>query len=207
MRRRRARPDRRQEAASSAQPEVTASPSPSPSPTTPFEQPVESPSPASSIDPVSSYAPSSDPSASPSPSSATSTRPPLFSGTRSETFNDPSSSTWSDSAPIYTSSSLPWSTRSRHSTPSSAPSFVPGVELNMTLGGDSDTEAVYAVPIELGHSIPDPQRKRAPGDTFSQTMNVQIDLGSSDMVSRAQIPMSLKDDADQTVACVRLVYF
>jgi hypothetical protein len=77
----------------------------------------------------------------------------------------------------------------------------------MTLGGDSDTEAVYAVPIELGHSIPDPQRKRAPGDTFSQTMNVQIDLGSSDMVGQAQIQMPEGIDADQTVACVRLVYF
>lgn len=53
----------------------------------------------------------------------------------------------------------------------------------MTLGGDSDVEAVYAVPIELGHGQPAERRKRAPGDDeFSQTMNVQIDLGSSDMV-------------------------
>lgn len=56
----------------------------------------------------------------------------------------------------------------------------------MTLGGDSDLEAVYAVPIELGHDQPARRRKRAPGDDggYSQTMNVQIDLGSSDMVRR-----------------------
>jgi len=51
----------------------------------------------------------------------------------------------------------------------------------MTLGGDSDTEAVYAIAVELGHSAP-ARRRRAPGDGSSQTMNIQIDLGSSDMV-------------------------
>lgn len=56
----------------------------------------------------------------------------------------------------------------------------------MTLAGDSDLEAVYAVPVELGHGSESTRRKRAPGDgSFSQTMNVQIDLGSSDMVGRS----------------------
>jgi hypothetical protein len=61
---------------------------------------------------------------------------------------------------------------------------VAGVTLDMSLGGDSDLEAIYAVPIELGHGQPARRRKRAPGDDneSSQTMNVQIDLGSSDMV-------------------------
>jgi hypothetical protein len=191
IRRRKARVDKRQEAASSPVPEA----SPSPSSTVPLEVassglPSESPTPFSTSETASSFEASYDPSASPSPSpfpsSSASTRAPLFSGTRSETFQAPSSTTWSDSAPIYTSSSLPWSTRTRNSAPSARPSYVPGVQLNMTLGGDSDTEAVYAIPIELGHSTPDATRKRAPGDISSQLVNVQVDLGSSDMVCRVK---------------------
>lgn len=63
----------------------------------------------------------------------------------------------------------------------------------MTLGGDSDIEAVYAVPIELGHGQPARRRKRAPEDgEFSQTMNVQIDLGSSDMVCLVLCTLALR---------------
>jgi len=57
----------------------------------------------------------------------------------------------------------------------------------MTLGGDSDTESVYAIAVELGHSASS-SRKRAPGDGSSQTMNIQIDLGSSDMVCQHDQP-------------------
>jgi hypothetical protein len=56
----------------------------------------------------------------------------------------------------------------------------------MTLGGDSDTEAVYAIAVELGHTVAS-SRKRAPGDDSSQTMNIQIDLGSSDMVRQNNV--------------------
>lgn len=189
LRRRKARPNRRQEGASSPAPEpvLESSFTPSPSPTIPLDQPAESPA-TSSYVPTSEGVPSSDIPSSSSYSetaSESSPRPPLFSGTRSETFASPSRSpTWSEPASSYTASSLPWSTRERHTSASAAPTFVPGVELNMTLGGDSDTEAVYAIAVELGHSVAT-SRKRAPGDGSSQMMNVQIDLGSSDMVSHS----------------------
>lgn len=189
LRRRKSRPTRRQEGASSpapaAEPVTEISFTPTASAITSTDQPTGA-SVASSIPPTSEGVSSADvPGASsyPTPSSESSTRAPLFSGTRSETFNTPSaSSTWSEPDPSYSASPLPWSTRIRHSSASAAPTFIPGVELNMTLGGDSDTEAVYAVAVELGHSDT-PSRKRAPGDGSSQTMNLQIDLGSSDMVS------------------------
>lgn len=182
LRRRKARPSRRQEVASSPVPE--ASVTPSPSSTVPFDQPVGSSTP-SSIESSFAAVSSSDIPSSSFPSASTSesaTRPPLFSGTRNETVYVPSSSSsaWSDSAPIYTSSSLPWSTRTRHTSAAAVPTYVPGVEFNLTLGGDSDTEAVYAVAVELGHSASATSRKRAPA---SQMMNIQVDLGSSDMVS------------------------
>ena len=188
LRRRKARPGRRQEGASSPVPEAVPETSfmPTPSATIPLDQPAPAESPiTSSYQPTSEGVPSSDISASssiPLSASESSTRPPLFSGTRSETFASPSPSpTWSESASSYTASSLPWSTRERHSSAAAAPTFVPGVQLNMTLGGDSDTESVYAIAVELGHSVAS-SRKRAPGDGSSQTMNIQIDLGSSDMV-------------------------
>jgi len=185
LRRRKSRPSRRQEAASSPLPSPVPENSytPTPSATIPLDQPAESIT--SSDQPASGGVLSSDISASSSlaqSASAFSTRPPLFSGTRSETFASQSPSpTWSEPASSYAASSLPWSTRERHTSAAAAPTFVPGVELNMTLGGDSDTEAVYAIAVELGHSAP-ASRKRAPGDGSSQTMNIQIDLGSSDMV-------------------------
>ena len=186
LRRRKARSGRRQEVASSPAPAPESSYMPSPSATIPLDQPVGATTASSTAPTSEGVQPSEIQSPSPAPvssSSESSTRPPLFSGTRSETFSIPSSSTWSEPDPSYTASSLPWSTRTRHSSASAAPTFVPGVELNMTLGGDSDTEAVYAIAVELGHSV-GPSRKRAPGDDSSQMMNVQIDLGSSDMVSR-----------------------
>lgn len=186
LRRRKSRPGRRQEAASSPLPSPIpeGSYTPTASATIPVDQPAESPT-TSSNQPASDGVLSSDISASSSfaqSAAASSTRPPLFSGTRSETFaSQAPSPTWSEPASSYTASSLPWSTRERHTSAAAAPTFVPGVELNMTLGGDSDTEAVYAIAVELGHSAP-ARRRRAPGDGSSQTMNIQIDLGSSDMV-------------------------
>jgi hypothetical protein len=190
LRRRKARPVRRQEGASSPVPTPIPESSftPTPSATIPLDQPAPAPAESqitSSYQPTSEGVPSSDILASssfPQSASESSTRPPLFSGTRSETFASPTPSpSWSEPASSYSASSLPWSTRERHSSAAAAPTFVPGVELNMTLGGDSDTEAVYAIAVELGHSVAS-GRKRAPGDGSSQTMNIQIDLGSSDMV-------------------------
>lgn len=175
----------------SRQDAVTSPSSPDiPSASSSGEQPAAGPSdtatyPSASFDTASSS--TLIPSAAES-SFSSSSPAPLFSGARNETIYHPSSSSYptaspSDSSPIYTSSSLPWSTRSRQSSAAPIPTFVPGVTLDMTLGGDSDTEAVYAVPIELGHGTQSSRKKRAPGDDdFSQVLNVQIDLGSSDMV-------------------------
>ena len=146
LRRRKARPVRRQEGASSPAPETVpeSSLTPTPSATIPLDQPAPAESPiTSSYQTASEGAPSLDISASsssPQSGSESSTRPPLFSGTRSETFASQSPSpTWSEPGSSYSASSLPWSTRERHSSAAAAPTFVPGVELNMTLGGDSDT--------------------------------------------------------------------
>lgn len=171
-------------------PTPTTNPEASPPPSPPFDQGT-SPTPNSSAtDPSSIASPvaSAPTESSPSPTQSSSSAPPLFSGSRNDApdISSSSSSTLlpSDSSPIYTSSSLPWSTRSHSSSSAPAPTFVPGITLNMTLGGDSDTEAVYAVPIELGHgSSARRRKKRAPSATSAQIMNVQIDLGSSDMVS------------------------
>jgi hypothetical protein len=212
LRRRKARPSKRQEVASSPMPESSIAPSPSA--TIPLDQPVESSAPSSafadptsasisSFDvPSSSYSPSASASASESP-----TRAPLFSGTRSETVYVPSSSssTWSDSSARYTPSSLPWSTRTRHTSAAAVPTYIPGVEFDLTLGGDSDTEAVYAVAVELGHSMPATSRKRAPGDETSQMMNIQIDLGSSDMVSTS-LPAETSNRLTYLVASIRIMY-
>jgi hypothetical protein len=76
----------------------------------------------------------------------------------------------------------------------------------MTLGGDSDLEAVYAVSVQLGHAT-QAQRKRAPGDLSSQLMNLQIDLGSSDMVCHYSSVVPMSRVADSIVAGIRIVYF
>ncbi|WVQ76421.1 hypothetical protein IAR50_006088 [Cryptococcus sp. DSM 104548] len=92
-----------------------------------------------------------------------------------------------------------WSTsksKSATGTSSAATStksaYVPGVVLNLTMSGDSDTQAVYGVEMELGHDDDDASRKRSMGlgmgrrasyakDGKNQVVNMQVDLGSSDM--------------------------
>ncbi|OCF59967.1 hypothetical protein L486_02640 [Kwoniella mangroviensis CBS 10435] len=68
--------------------------------------------------------------------------------------------------------------------------YVPGVLLNLTLAGDSDTEAVYSVDVQLGHGANDGSTKRrsikkrgpsAWNGLDIQSVKLQVDLGSSDM--------------------------
>ena len=100
-------------------------------------------------------------------------------------------------------SNLPWTytaTQTYDSTAASAQtSFVPGVILNLTLAGDSDSEAVYSVPMTFGHASEGSSdavlsaRGRFDSDWDGgdpQTFNLQIDLGSSDLVSGFKIVWS-----------------
>lgn len=73
---------------------------------------------------------------------------------------------------------------------STSSSYVPGVVLNMTMAGTSDTQAVYSVEVALGHDDGNSRRKRAfrrrasyDGNEATQYVNLQVDLGSSDMVN------------------------
>ncbi|WVW81569.1 hypothetical protein I302_103564 [Kwoniella bestiolae CBS 10118] len=118
-------------------------------------------------------------------------------GTYNGTTDYQATSTSSSSYYRSTSFTSLWSysaSRSRSYTASaSQPSqtaFVPGVLLNLTLGGDSDTEAVYSVDVDLGHGANDPSaekrslgRRRPPtwNGLDVQTLKLQVDLGSSDM--------------------------
>lgn len=72
---------------------------------------------------------------------------------------------------------------------SKSSSYVPGVVLNMTMAGTTDTQAVYSVEVALGHDDGNSRRKRAfrrgasyDGGETTQYVNLQVDLGSSDMV-------------------------
>lgn len=63
--------------------------------------------------------------------------------------------------------------------------------MNLTLSGDSDTQAVYSVSMTLGHgpqsgadvAFPSRIGRRDSTGSNAQTVNLQIDLGSSDLVS------------------------
>lgn len=73
---------------------------------------------------------------------------------------------------------------------STSSAYVPGVVLNMTMGGTSDTQAVYSVEMAFGHDDDNSRRKRAfrkgalyEEDGSTQYVNLQVDLGSSDMVN------------------------
>ncbi|WRT63430.1 uncharacterized protein IL334_000335 [Kwoniella shivajii] len=80
-----------------------------------------------------------------------------------------------------------------HSVSASQPSqtaYIPGVLLNLTLAGDSDTEAVYSVDVALGHSSSDSsstrrdinRRRAASWNGYDlQSVKLQVDLGSSDL--------------------------
>nr|ODN86690.1 hypothetical protein L203_03938 [Cryptococcus depauperatus CBS 7841] len=71
---------------------------------------------------------------------------------------------------------------SSHTASSTKPAFVPGATLNLTLAGQTEVEAVYSVKVKFGHQD-DSGRKRASykDDGGYQSMNLQVDLGSSDM--------------------------
>ena len=127
-------------------------------------------------------------------------------------YNDSSSlvstsSTASSSTTLYTGSpssfSRPWQPSTK-STTSHAPEetpYVPGVILPLVLGGDDDDQAVYSVQMDFGHGTLDggdvggsSKRRRIAGglqkrrpSTYwdggsPQTVNLQVDLGSSDLV-------------------------
>ena len=109
------------------------------------------------------------------------------------------SSTYSATTSAYyaassssSSFSRPWevSTRSTSSHAAESTPYVPGVIMKMVLGGDNDDQAVYSVPMDFGHGTLDgSRRKRRPSSNWNggsaQTVNLQVDLGSSDMVSPA----------------------
>lgn len=68
--------------------------------------------------------------------------------------------------------------------------------MNLTLAGDSDTEAIYSVEMAFGHNADsDSERRkrnlRRRASTWDggdpQTVNLQVDLGSSDMVSQIRV--------------------
>jgi hypothetical protein len=76
-----------------------------------------------------------------------------------------------------------------------SPSFVPGQTFNLQLGGELADEAVYAVPVTLGHGDGVTRRgqrrdakdmvgigRRQQGAAMLQKLMLQVDLGSSDMV-------------------------
>lgn len=99
------------------------------------------------------------------------------------------SSTLATSRTYSSTFSRPWQPPTK-ATSSHAPNktpYVPGVILPLTLGGDSDDEAVYSVSMDFGHSAQGGQRKRGPSGSWNggdpQLVNLQVDLGSSDMVS------------------------
>ncbi|WVF66245.1 hypothetical protein IAT40_000985 [Kwoniella sp. CBS 6097] len=164
---------------------------------------------ASSSSSSSSYAPlftgpsGTSTSANPFPYGTASPSP---SGTSSsfidvDTFSDASTSASSSSYYRSTSFTSLWSYSASRSRTASASTptqsvYVPGVVLNMTLGGDSDTEAVYSVEVDLGHQSPASYaawdwrkrrglRRRGPSSAWNgldiQKVNLQVDLGSSDM--------------------------
>ncbi|OCF34987.1 hypothetical protein I316_03534 [Kwoniella heveanensis BCC8398] len=119
-----------------------------------------------------------------------------------DTYTETSTSASSSSYYRSTTFTSLWSYSASRSRTASASTptqsvYVPGVVLNMTLGGDSDTEAVYSVEVDFGHQSPasyaswDWRRRRGlrrRGSSSSswngvdiQKVNLQVDLGSSDM--------------------------
>ena len=117
--------------------------------------------------------------------SSTSTGAPLFDGPTTTYSSSSRSSLSSSYTYTRTSSNSPYS-------PSPSPTYVPGVLLPLTVAGDSDDEAVYAVqmsfePGGLGTRATRAKKRRralridAEGREL-QVLNMQVDLGSSDMV-------------------------
>jgi len=103
--------------------------------------------------------------------------------------SDLSSSTYVPASRASSSFSRPWqvSTRSTTSHAAEQTPYVAGVVMQMVLGGDNDDQAVYSVPMDFGHGVlGGSSRKRRPSANWNggsaQTVNLQVDLGSSDMV-------------------------
>lgn len=120
-----------------------------------------------------------------------------MSGTVSVTLSDIQSSSSLNTYSTYNASATPTSSLTSKSkswtyTPSAssttsgygaaATTYVPGIIFNMSVSLPSDAEAVYSVPMAFGH---DPSGgnnyRRAPAGSL-QTLNMLVDLGSSDMV-------------------------
>jgi hypothetical protein len=109
----------------------------------------------------------------------------------------------SHSSHVYSSTtssfSQPWHTSARTPTPQVS-QHVEGILLPMQLSGDTEDQAVYSVPMSFGHdadgsdngnqrrSYGNLRYKRGPSVDWQpgqpQILNLQVDLGSSDMVSR-----------------------
>lgn len=129
------------------------------------------------------------------------------------TTSSSSSSTSSPSRTYKATWTYTPSTRSSASTPSSTP-FVPGVVLNMTLAGDSDDQAVYSVQMAFGHgsSSGSDSRKGKRRDSGNwdggalQNINLQLDLGSSDLVSYITCQTSRRTLISCAVGCFPTVY-
>ena len=162
----------------------------------------------------SSSSTTADSSPDSSSSSSSSTSPSLFAGPTENvsglaipTGGDPSSSVPYSPSPTTSPTSTspfprPWKTSTRSSSqasPSETP-FVPGVLLPLTLGGDSDDQAVYSVEMVFGHDAPGDSdtsdsrrwmRRKSSSAEWNggdpQTVNLQVDLGSADMVSRQSL--------------------
>ncbi|ODO01903.1 hypothetical protein L198_02632 [Cryptococcus wingfieldii CBS 7118] len=118
-----------------------------------------------------------------SSSARTSSRSSCTKSTRTTTFTS-----------LWSTSKSKTATGTASAATSTKSAYVPGVMLNMTMSGDSDTQAVYGVEVEMGHDDDDGKRKRKRGigwgmgrrasyakDWKNQMVNLQVDLGSSDM--------------------------
>ncbi|ODN97025.1 hypothetical protein I350_08003 [Cryptococcus amylolentus CBS 6273] len=122
-------------------------------------------------------------SSSSSSSARTSSKSSSTKSTRTTTFTS-----------LWSTSKSKTATGTASAATSTKSAYVPGVVLNMTMSGDSDTQAVYGVEVEMGHDDDDDKRKRKRGmgwgmgrrasyakDGKNQMVNLQVDLGSSDM--------------------------
>lgn len=98
------------------------------------------------------------------------------------------------STSLYTfTKTKPWTftatpSKTTSGSAASQTTYVPGLVFNLSLGGTTDDTAVYSVPMTFGHDLSGDysSRKRADPDwngVSGQTLNMQVDLGSSDMVS------------------------
>ena len=124
-----------------------------------------------------------------------------FSTSPTPIYGSSSSTSISSSIPSTSTFSAPWSfnhTRSSTTAAAAQSSVVPGVIINLVFAGDSDSQAVYSVPMAFGHGSQssssavtswggiDQQSDVSAGNGGNdQTLNVQVDLGSSDLVSSA----------------------